>query len=207
MIFLASSSPSRKAILEAAGTTPVIVPAQVDEEAILSAQPQEDGQVLQPGLALLEVAEAKAQKGLAHVQENYEFGEFDLVVAADSMLLIDGHLQGKPYDPETMIERWRYQRGRKAQLLTGHCFISGAGHMWKEYTTSTITFANISEEDIKAYAYSEEALGCAGAFTLEAKGGWFIDHIDGDYTAILGLSLPVIRQALYSFGSNVNKLW
>ena len=61
--------------------------------------------------------------------------------------------------------------------------------------------------DIRAYAATGEPLECAGAFTLEAIGGWFIDRIEGDPSSVIGLSLPVVRRALYSFGLSVSELW
>ena len=76
-----------------------------------------------------------------------------------------------------------------------------------ETSTTTIRFAEASEADIEAYARSGEPLECAGAFTLEAMGGWFIDSIDGDPSSVIGLSLPVVRRALYSFGLGVSDFW
>ena len=60
---------------------------------------------------------------------------------------------------------------------------------------------------VAAYAASGEPLECAGAFTLEALGGWFIDAIEGDPSSVIGLSLPVLRRALYSFGLDVSSFW
>jgi len=58
-----------------------------------------------------------------------------------------------------------------------------------------------------AYAATGEPLPCAGAFTLEALGGWFIDRIEGDPSNVIGLSLPVVRRALYHFGYDVHDFW
>ena len=76
-----------------------------------------------------------------------------------------------------------------------------------ETSTTTVHFAQASEADIAAYAYSGEPLHCAGAFTLEAMGGWFIDRIEGDPSSVIGLSLPVVRRALYAFDLNVSDFW
>ena len=77
----------------------------------------------------------------------------DVVIGGDSMLLLDGQLQGKPHTRE-----------------------------------ATVHFATVTEEDIAAYAATGGPLGCAGAFTLEAIGGWFIDRIEGDPSSVIGLS-------------------
>lgn len=130
----------------------------------------------------------------------------DVVVGGDSMLLLDGSLQGKPHTPEATVERWHAQAGRAAELITGHCVLRGDAR-FVEASRTTVHFAQASDADIEAYARTGEPLECAGAFTLEALGGWFIDRIEGDPSSVIGLSLPVLRRALYSFGLNVSDFW
>ena len=193
-LILASQSPSRASILRGAGVEPVLEPADIDErslEASLAGHPPAD--------VVAALATAKAEK----VAERYPT---EPVIGGDSMLLLDGELQGKPHTEEATIERWHQQAGRTAELLTGHCLIFGEKrHV--ETSTTTVHFAQASEADIAAYAYSGEPLHCAGAFTLEAMGGWFIDRIEGDPSSVIGLSLPVVRRALYAFDLNVSDFW
>ena len=193
-LILASQSPSRASILRGAGVEPVLEPADIDErslEASLAGHPPAD--------IVAALATAKAEK----VAERYPT---EPVIGGDSMLLLDGELQGKPHTEEATIERWHQQAGRTAELLTGHCLIFGdKRHV--ETSTTTVHFAQASEADIAAYAYSGEPLHCAGAFTLEAMGGWFIDRIEGDPSSVIGLSLPVVRRALYAFDLNVSDFW
>ena len=193
-LILASQSPSRASILRGAGVEPVLEPADIDErslEASLVGHPPAD--------IVAALATAKAEK----VAERYPT---EPVIGGDSMLLLDGELQGKPHTEEATIERWHQQAGRTAELLTGHCLIfSNKRHV--ETSTTTVHFAQASEADIAAYAYSGEPLHCAGAFTLEAMGGWFIDRIEGDPSSVIGLSLPVVRRALYAFDLNVSDFW
>ena len=193
-LILASQSPSRASILRGAGVEPVLEPADIDErslEASLAGHPPAD--------IVAALATAKAEK----VAERYPT---EPVIGGDSMLLLDGELQGKPHTEEATIERWHQQAGRTAELLTGHCLIFG-NKRHVETSTTTVHFAQASEADIAAYAYSGEPLHCAGAFTLEAMGGWFIDRIEGDPSSVIVLSLPVVRRALYSFDLNVSDFW
>ena len=193
-LILASQSPSRASILRGAGVEPVLEPADLDErslEASLAGHPPAD--------IVAALATAKAEK----VAERYPT---EPVIGGDSMLLLDGELQGKPHTEEATIERWHQQAGRTAELLTGHCLIFG-NKRHVETSTTTVHFAQASEADIAAYAYSGEPLHCAGAFTLEAMGGWFIDRIEGDPSSVIGLSLPVVRRALYAFDLNVSDFW
>ena len=193
-LVLASQSPSRRMILDNAGVDPVQHPAYVDEDAIISSL---------AGSAPADVVSALARAKADAVAPEYPD---DIVVGCDSMLLLNGQLQGKPHTVEATISRWREQRGQTAELITGHAI--GYKGTWVVDTVATrIHFGDASDADIEAYARSGEPLECAGAFTLEALGGWFIDSIEGDQTSVIGLSLPLLRKALYSFGVNASDLW
>lgn len=193
-LVLASQSPSRRMILNNAGVDPVQHPAHVDEDAIISSL---------SGSAPADVVSALARAKADAVAPSYPG---DIVVGCDSMLLLHGELQGKPHTAEETIRRWKAQRGQSAELVTGHAI--GYRGQWVVDTVSTrIHFGDATDADIEAYAHSGEPLECAGAFTLEALGGWFIDSIEGDQTSVIGLSLPLLRKALYSFGVNASDLW
>ena len=195
-IVLASASPSRRFILESAGVDPIIHPANIDEDALIAslndAPPRE---------VILALCAAKAEAVAAQYPD-------DIVIGCDSMLLLNGTLQGKPHTIDATINRWKAQRGKTADLITGHCIVAPGGKQRVLDAASTsVTFGNVSDTDIDAYARSGEPLECAGAFTLEALGGWFIDRINGDPSNVIGLSLPLVRRALYSFGIDVADVW
>ena len=192
-LVLASQSPSRRMLLENAGVHPVIHPAHVDEDALLR---DASGT---PADKVTTLARAKA----AGVAELYPE---DVVIGCDSMLLLNGVLQGKPHTVDATMQRWRAQRNKAAQLITGHA-VHYRGDWVSEAIATTIHFGGVSDADIEAYARSGEPLECAGAFTLEALGSWFIDAIEGDPSSVIGLSMPFLRRALYSFGLNVSQFW
>ena len=98
------------------------------------------------------------------------------------------------------------QRGKVAQLLTGHAVWFG-GEWVVDTVATSIRFGDVSDADIEAYARSGQPLECAGAFTLEALGSWFIDAIDGDPTSVIGLSMPLLRRCLYRFGLDASDFW
>ncbi|CCI83690.1 Maf family protein [Corynebacterium otitidis] len=203
-LILASRSPSRLGILKAAGVDPEVRPADVDERAI------EAGLA---GAAPGEVVEALARAKARAVAESLgAAAEGAVVVGGDSMLLLDGKLLGKPHTEEETVRRWREQAGRRATLLTGQhvSYLPAGATRPLEASTHAATdvhFASPSEADIAAYAASGEPLECAGAFTLEALGGWFIDRIEGDPSAVIGLSLPALRASLYELGVDASALW
>lgn len=193
-LVLASQSPSRRMLLEQGGVEPVLRPAHIDEEAVIASLHDAP-----PATTVATLARAKAETAIA------EFPD-DVVVGCDSMLLLDGELLGKPHTVEATIERWKAQRGKVAQLLTGHAVWFG-GDWVVDTVATTIRFGDVSDADIQAYAESGQPLECAGAFTLEALGSWFIDSISGDPTSVIGLSMPLLRRCLYRFGLDASEFW
>ena len=191
-VILASGSASRAQLLRNAGVEPRISPVEVNEEAILSSH----SGTAQGALLTLAWAKATAHGPV----------EGAVVIAADSMLRIDGELQGKPHTESETIRRWRAQSGKTGELMTAHVFLYG-NESYAEVSTTSITFGRPSEADIAAYAASGEPWGCAGAFTLEALGSWFIDRIEGDPSGVIGLSMPVVGRALTHFGIDVSQTW
>ena len=193
-LVLASQSPSRRMLLEQGGVRPVLRPAHIDEDAVIASLHSAP-----PATTVSTLARAKAETAIADFPG-------DVVVGCDSMLLLDGELLGKPHTVEATIERWKAQRGKEAQLLTGHAVWFG-GEWVVDTVATTIRFGDVSDADIEAYARSGQPLECAGAFTLEALGSWFIDAIEGDPTSVIGLSMPLLRRCLYRFGLNASDFW
>ena len=193
-LVLASQSPSRRMLLEQGGVRPVLRPAHIDEDAVIASLHDAP-----PATTVSTLARAKAETAIADFPD-------DVVVGCDSMLLLDGELLGKPHTVEATIERWKAQRGKVAQLLTGHAVWFG-GEWVVGTVATTIRFGDVSDADIEAYARSGQPLECAGAFTLEALGSWFIDSIDGDPTSVIGLSMPLLRRCLYRFGLDASDFW
>lgn len=199
-IVLASTSPSRLSILRSAGVEPIVEPSDVDEDAA-AAQLTDPS----PETFVTHLAEAKARAVYRRREENGHTNN-EVIIGGDSMLLLDGTLQGKPYTVEETVARWQAQRGKVAHLVTGHCVIY-QGELFTQAATTAVHFGSVSDADIRAYAETHEPLLCAGAFTLEAIGGWFIDKIEGDPSSVIGLSLPVVRQSLEHFGLRVSDFW
>lgn len=193
-LVLASQSPSRRMLLDQGGVEPVLRPAHIDEEAVIASLHDAP-----PATTVATLARAKAETAIA------EFPD-DVVVGCDSMLLLDGELLGKPHTVEETVRRWKAQRGKDAQLLTGHAVWFG-GDWVVDTVATTIRFGDVSDADIQAYAESGQPLECAGAFTLEALGSWFIDSISGDPTSVIGLSMPLLRRCLYRFGLDASDFW
>jgi nucleoside triphosphate pyrophosphatase len=191
-IVLASASPARLAVLRAAGLEPQVMVSGVDEAAFSAATPAELAGLL---------AQAKAAAVAAGLPDG-------LVIGCDSLLDLDGQPLGKPASVADAVARWRQMSGRTGTLVTGHCVINAAtGEQAGGVAATTVRFGTPSEHEIAAYVASGEPLAVAGAFTLDGRGGWFVDGIDGDHGNVLGVSLPLLRQLLGRLGFNVTELW
>src|SRR5699024_6642751 len=122
---LASASPPRLRILEQAGVDPLVRPSRVDEDALQAGLPENTPHVR----VVEELARAKAtdvleREGATLASEARAAGADTLVVVGcDSMLLVDGQLEGKPHTYDRAMERWRRLRGRHGVLLTGHAML------------------------------------------------------------------------------------
>jgi septum formation protein len=191
-IVLASSSPARLAVLRAAGLEPKVIVSGVDESAFCADTPAElAGQLAQAKAAVV-------ASGLAT----------GLVIGCDSLLDLDGRALGKPASAADAAAYWRDMSGRAGTLVTGHCVINAAtGQQAAAVAATRVRFGTPSEQEIAAYVASGEPLAVAGAFTLDGRGGWFVEGIDGDHGTVLGISLPLLRRLLADLGFAVTDLW
>jgi len=102
-------------------------------------------------------------------------------------------------------------RGTTGHLHTGHCLLrvrdNRVVHRAVAATVTAVRFGTPSDDEIDAYVASGEPLRVAGGFTLDGLGGWFVDGVDGDPSAVIGIGLPAIRGLLHAAGLSVPALW
>jgi nucleoside triphosphate pyrophosphatase len=200
---LASASPARLGILRAAGIDPSVVVSGVDEDAVAAGLTDPSPSELVTALAL-----AKAEAVLHTVAGTHADA---VIVGCDSMLSLGGEMLGKPGTPEVARARWADMAGKTGELLTGHAIIRVDGGVRSKETsgsqTTTVRFASPTQAEIDAYVATGEPLAVAGAFTLDALGGWFVEGIDGDPSSVVGISLPLTRRLLAEVGVSVVDLW
>lgn len=229
-LLLASASPARLSTLRSAGLDPQVRVSSVDEDAVLTEGRERFG-ALEPADAVLLLAQAKAEdvtRALeqtsagteaatseeAHQEPSDVAALPDLVVGCDSMLELDGEIFGKPADAETAVARWRTMRGRSGVLHTGHWVVDlrdpedgGTGGTLGATSSTTVHFAQVSDEEIEAYVATGEPLAVAGAFTLDGRGGAFVSGVEGDHHGVVGISLPLLRELLDQVGVRWTDLW
>lgn len=192
---LASASPARLKTLRAAGLDPTVIVSGVDES-------QADG--LPPFELALQLAELKC----AAVAARDDLPGDALVLGCDSVLELDGEALGKPGDPAEAVRRWQAMRGRSGVLLTGHCLRDAAtGRVAAATASTTVHFAEVTDEEIEAYVTTGEPLWVAGAFTVDSLGGAFVAGIEGDHHNVVGVSLPLLRDLVIELGHSWTDLW
>jgi septum formation protein len=187
-IVLASQSTSRRRLLEDAGLKPTIIVSNVDEETDFF-------NAMAPVDMVIALAISKAHT----VREMIDYPA--IIIGCDSTFDVDGVSFGKPGTPEVAIERAQKISGRTGLLHTGHCIIdTEQGIEIADRVTTKVTFSEMTEEEIADYVASEEPLHVAGGFTLDGFGSPFIPIIEGDYTNVVGVSMPFLRSAMKQLG-------
>jgi septum formation protein len=187
-IVLASQSTSRRRLLEGAGITPTVMVSHVDEET-------EFFNAMTPSDMVIALAVTKAHT----VREQVDFPA--IIIGCDSTFDVDGISFGKPGTPEIAKERALAISGRSGLLHTGHCIIDTVqGREIADRVTTKVTFSQMSESEIDDYIASGEPLHVAGGFTLDGFGSPFIPVIEGDYTNVVGISMPFLRSAMLQLG-------
>jgi septum formation protein len=201
VLVLASASPARRALLTSAGIDPEIVVSGVDESVVDATAPD----TLCATLARLK-AHAVAER-LRHRAPG-PHGRAALVLGCDSVLAFDGQILGKPDSPAEAVKRWQAMRGRAGVLHTGHCLIElASGRTAERVASTTVHFAEITDDEIDAYVATGEPLNVAGGFTIDGLGGPFVDGLEGDHSNVVGLSLPVLRLLLRELDYAIIDLW
>ncbi|MER5333163.1 nucleoside triphosphate pyrophosphatase [Micromonospora sp. NPDC002717] len=196
-LVLASASPARRKILQAAGIEPDVLVSGVDESLVVTERAED---------LCLELARLKAEAVLTRLRPTDD--QRTLVIGCDSVLAFGGEILGKPADAADATRRWQRMRGRSGVLHSGHCLIDIVTGRRAEAVASTVVhFADVSDDEIATYVGSGEPLAVAGAFTIDGLGGPFVERIEGDPSTVIGLSLPMLRRLLAELDLRITDLW
>jgi len=187
-LILASASTSRRRLLESAGLKPEIIISHVDEETDFFNS-------MTPADMVIALAITKA-----HTVREQISGDA-VIIACDSTFEFDGVSLGKPGTPDVATERASRVRGKTGLLHTGHCIIdTSKDREISDRVTTKVTFSQMSDLEIADYVSTGEPLHVAGGFTLDGYSSPFIPSIEGDYTNVVGISMPFLRAAMTELG-------
>jgi septum formation protein len=194
-LVLASASPARLRLLREAGFDPEVRVSGVDEDAMGASSPATLVEVL---------ARAKAGAVASTLRDA-------LVIGCDSLLDVDGSPHGKARSVDEARERWSALAGRSATLVTGHALLDvRAGAVVAQQTALAATevrFGTPTAAELEAYLATGEPLQVAGGFTLDGRGGLFVEAVTGCPSNVIGLSLPLLRDLLLRLGVAPTSLW
>jgi septum formation protein len=182
MLVLASASPRRRELLTQAGFDFIVRPADIAEDLL----PGED-----PIDYVVRLAREKAQAVFAELASN-DPAPSQAVLGADTTVIVDHHILGKPEDAADAARMLRLLSGRSHQVATGIALVT-ADTVQAEAEITTVHFLPLSEEEIAAYIATGEPMDKAGAYAIQGRAARWIPRIEGCYFNVVGL--PIARVA------------
>lgn len=196
-LVLASASPRRQELLRAAGIAIAVQPTNIPEEPL-------DGEA--PKTFAERLAREKAWV-------IFKQRPTDLVLGADTIVVVDGQILGKPVNPADAERMLRLLSGRTHEVTTGVCVMgpkAGAGPPASSKTETTlgdtrsettrVTMNALSDEEIRAYIATGEPMDKAGAYAVQGIASRWIPRIEGDYSNVVGLPIPLVYRMLKEAG-------
>lgn len=188
-LILASKSPRRRELLAQMGLTDFEIHPALGEKL---AQPDLTPPELVQALALhkaQEVAQAFAQSG-------------DVVIGADTIVVLDGQVLGKPHDEAHALAMLTALSGREHHVYTGVAVLQD-GRALVQVEDTAVWFRNASEGELRRYIATGEPMDKAGAYGIQGRGGLLVSRIQGDYTNVVGLPIVRLASMLAQFGVTV----
>lgn len=184
-IILASASPRRRELLERIGLTGFTVAAPNVDESV------------EPGLSPAAMVEQLSLRKARAAAQN--FGPEGLIIAADTVVALDGAVLGKPRDEEDAFAMLSSLSGREHHVYTGVTVLLGDRSVTRHEETA-VTFRELSPEEIRGYIATGEPMDKAGAYGIQGVGALLVSGIRGDYSNVMGLPVFRLGRVLSGFG-------
>lgn len=179
-LVLASQSPRRQELLQKAGYELDIRPANFSEKS---------GSGKEAAEIVLLNAKGKCQEIVQQV------GDAVPVVGADTVVVIDGRIIGKPRNADDAVTTLSILSNRKHQVLTGIA-VACQGKLVAEVAATDVYFKKLSQKEIADYVATGEPLDKAGSYGIQGRGGFMVDHIEGNFDNVMGLDIDTVRRLL-----------
>src|SRR5260221_14035725 len=182
-VILASQSPRRTDLLDLIGVAHEVKPANVDESYVGGEQPEANAERL---------ARAKAESIATGLSEL-------LVIAADTIVVIDGKVLGKPKDETDAARMLKMLSGRRHVVMTAVA-VAYRGQTVSNIERVSVNFRELGDDEIERYIATGEPMDKAGAYGIQGYGATIVRRIEGDYFAVMGLSLVRLVELLVQIG-------
>lgn len=178
-IILRSASPRRKELLEQAGYSFTILPADIDETIDLNCSPLQNVKRL----------------GLRKALENHKDYYGSIIIGCDTIVVLNGKIYGKPSSEEDAYQMLKSLSGRMHEVM------SGVGIIYKDRqynfgVISKVFFKNLTDEEIWNYIHTKECFGKAGSYAIQGIGRGLIDKYEGPLSNIIGLPMERVLEVL-----------
>ena len=183
-LILASASPRRQELLREAGIVFEIHPAHVNEEQRADEPPLDYA---------LRLAREKAQAVAQHYPQSY-------VLGADTIVVVDGEVLGKPRDAADAARMLRLLSGRGHQVTTGVSLVHPNGHTDTRFATTQVYFRELTKDEIQQYVAGGEPMDKAGAYAIQGGASRWTDRIVGEFSNVVGLPLSLVAEMLRTSG-------
>ena len=177
MYILASASPRRRELFGLISDDFRIVPSNAEETA-------------PDGIAAENLPERLARLKAADIAAKYPF---DTVIGADTVVILDGKVLGKPENPEDAVRMLTALSGKRHKVITG-CAVYKNGACRSFSSVTEVEFYPLDDKEISDYVATGEPLDKAGAYGIQGRGALFVKSINGDYFNVVGLPVAALRR-------------
>ncbi|MBS5036896.1 MAG: septum formation inhibitor Maf [Fusobacterium sp.] len=189
-MILASASPRRKEILENFGFSFKTIVKNIDETSDKTRAEEK----------ILEIAEKKARAAAIDFPD-------ENVIGADTVVVVDGKILGKPKDEKEAFSMLKSLSGRSHEVITAFSFINiNKNISYSDYEITKVYFKNLTDDEINWYINTKEPMDKAGAYGIQGKGAFFVEKIEGDFFSVMGFPLGKFVRFLNKTGFNLNDL-
>jgi septum formation protein len=187
MLVLASASPRRQELLRKAGIKFDVHPANISEDSHLGESAKD---------LATRLAREKAQAVAAKRPQ-------DCILGADTVVVVNSHILGKPTDEVDAARMLRLLSGRDHEVITGVCLVK-KGKSSSASETTLVTVSNITDQEIADYIATGEPMDKAGAYAIQGIASRWIPHIEGDYSNVVGLPVALVFRMLQEQGCEIS---
>ena len=189
-MILASASPRRKEILENFGFSFKTIVKNIDETSNKTRAEEK----------ILEIAEKKARAAAIDFPD-------ENVIGADTVVVVDGKILGKPKDKKEAFSMLKSLSGRSHEVITAFSFINiNKNISYSDYEITKVYFKNLTDDEINWYINTKEPMDKAGAYGIQGKGAFFVEKIEGDFFSVMGFPLGKFVRFLNKTDFNLNDL-
>lgn len=189
-MILASASPRRTEILENFGFSFKTIVKNIDETSNKTRAEEK----------ILEIAEKKAKAAAIDFPD-------ENVIGADTVVVVDGKILGKPKDEKEAFSMLKSLSGRSHEVITAFSFINiNKNISYSDYEITKVYFKNLTDDEINWYINTKEPMDKAGAYGIQGKGAFFVEKIEGDFFSVMGFPLGKFVRFLNKTGFNLNDL-